>query len=308
MKTRNVLLLTALPGFALLNQSVQAGDIDVYEIAAPDVGLASAGYSAGTHDTSATELTLNAAAGKIGTPIMEAPLTEPGDNSWHFGVSLPAWFPQINGNITLFGRQQNVDISYATLREHLDAAFGGAFSASKGKLGFYSEASYMKFSADGNVGGANSSAELKFFLNNSGLSYDLVKTGEDHPFVLTAKAGIRYWYASLKLDVSDPRVPAFNRGKTWNLVDPVIGLSASQFLTPKLHLDVGGDFGGFNINHDTDWTWSATGVVTYDFAKWFSLSAGYSALALDESKGSGAGLDGVNLIFHGALVVATFKF
>ena len=166
----------------------------------------------------------------------------------------------------------------------------------------------MKFSANGNVGPASSSSDLKFFLNDSGLSYVLIKTGEDHPFVLTAKAGIRYWYASLDLDISVPGGPAFHRSKTWNLVDPVIGLSASQFLTPKLHLDVGGDFGGFNINHDTDWTWSATGVMTYDFAKWFSLSAGYSALALDESKGSGAGLNGVNLIFHGALVAATFKF
>jgi hypothetical protein len=90
--------------------------------------------------------------------------------------------------------------------------------------------------------------------------------------------------------------------------DPVIGLRGSQYLTQKFHLDFSADGGGFDINNDTDWTWSATGVATYDFTKWFSLSAGYKALALDESNGSGASKNGVNLIFNGVLVVAQFKF
>jgi len=49
-------------------------------------------------------------------------------------------------------------------------------------------------------------------------------------------------------------------------------------------------------------------VVTYDFAKWFSLSAGYKALALDVSDGSGSSQHGVNLILHGALIAAKFSF
>src|SRR5215472_8248394 len=52
MKTKNVLLLTALPGFSLLNQFALAGGIELYEIATPDVGLASAGYSARAQDAS----------------------------------------------------------------------------------------------------------------------------------------------------------------------------------------------------------------------------------------------------------------
>jgi hypothetical protein len=49
-------------------------------------------------------------------------------------------------------------------------------------------------------------------------------------------------------------------------------------------------------------------VATYDFTKWFSLSDGYQAVALDESQGSGASRNGVNLIFNGALIAAKFTF
>jgi long-chain fatty acid transport protein len=43
---------TVFAGGALLNQSAQAGGIGLYEIASPDVGLASAGYSARAQDAS----------------------------------------------------------------------------------------------------------------------------------------------------------------------------------------------------------------------------------------------------------------
>ena len=94
-----------------------------------------------------------------------------------------------------------------------------------------------------------------------------------------------------------------------DIEDPVIGLRASKFLTRKLHLDFAGDVGGFGMSdNQAELDWSATGVVTYDFAKWFSLSAGYKALALDASKGSGSSKNGVDLIFNGLLVAAEFKF
>jgi hypothetical protein len=138
------------------------------------------------------------------------------------------------------------------------------------------------------------------------LGYVLIKTESEHPFILEGTAGVRYWYASSWLTIVRP--VAFHGTKTWDVVDPVIGLRGSQYFTRKFHLDFAGDGGGFDISHDTDWTWSATGVLTYDFARWFSLSAGYKAVALDESEGSGAGKNGVNFIFHGALVAATFTF
>jgi hypothetical protein len=224
------------------------------------------------------------------------------EDTWQFGLGIPLWFPQIDGNATVLGHQENVNISYNTLRQHLDSVFAIAVDARKGKFDFYGDVAYMKFSA----GNTTASSGLKFLVSDAGVGYTLIKTESDHPFILEGTAGVRYWYASSWLTVTTPI--AFHGTKTWNVVDPVLGLRGSQYFTPKLHLDFSADGGGFNISHDTDWTWSATGVLTYDFVKWFSLSAGYKALALDESEGSGAGKNGVNFIFHGALVVAQFNF
>lgn len=229
---------------------------------------------------------------------------------WQFGVTIPLWAPQINGDATVRGNQQNLDISFQQLKDHLDAAFSLAFEVSKGNFGLYGDGGYMKFhGANAGPLGGNTSFDLKFVIADAGLSYVLLKTGEEHPFVLAGTAGVRYWYANPSLTFQGPRgVFLFNGDKTWSLADPDIGLRGSQYLTPKLHLDVSADIGGFDINNDTDITWSATGVVTYDFAKWFSLSAGYRALAIDKSKGSGTSKSGVNLIFNGVLILAQFNF
>jgi hypothetical protein len=230
------------------------------------------------------------------------------EEPWQFGVAIPLWAPQINGNATVKGHQADVNVSFDQLKDHLDTSFGLALNAQKGKFGLFGNFGYMKFSGGFNdrVDG-NFSAQLKFLLANAGVSYQLVKTESEHPFILAATVGIRYWYASTKLTYSGAFISA-SGGNTYDIYDPVIGLRATQFITKKLHLDISGDGGGFNANHSTDWTWSAAGMLTYDFARWFSLSAGYQAVALDESQGSGNKENGVNLIFSGVAAAATFRF
>jgi hypothetical protein len=257
----------------------------------------------------ATLLAQDATAGATNAPeanlATQPPnLAAPEEDQWRVGVIVPLWAPQINGNVTIRGQQRNVDVSFSQLKDHLDASFALGLDVGKGKFDVYGDIGYMKFS----VGGGDASSDLKFIIADGGVSYLLVNTGEEHPFILAGTAGIRYWYADLSARVTVPILGEFNSGNIYRIADPVIGLRASQYLTRKLHLDVSGDGGGFDINNDTDWTWSASGVVTYDFAKWFSLSAGYKALALDESKGSGDSKKGIDLIFNGVLVLAQFKF
>jgi hypothetical protein len=234
---------------------------------------------------------------------------ETADAPWQFAVTVPLWAPQINGNVTVLGHQQDVNVSFSQLKDHLDTSLALAMEAHKGKFGIFGNFGYMKFSGGftGPLGGTTS-ADLKFLLANGGVSYQLVKTESEHPFVLAATAGIRYWYVATSLSHNGAG-GTWRGGDNYDLVDPVIGLRASQYLTPKLHLDISGDGGGFNLNHNTDWTWSAAGMLTYDFAKWFSLSAGYQAVALDESNGdSGTGKHGLNLVFSGVAAALTFKF
>ncbi len=271
------------------------------------VTLTDATISARADDTNAVPATTHSTAMDSQQPATDA-------DAWKFGVTLPLWAPAIGGNVTVRGHQENVNVNFSQLREHLDASFSLAVDARKGKYDLYGDVGYMKFSTDQKFpdGHVKATAGLKFLVADAGLAYTLIRTDSEHPFILEGTAGIRYWYTSIPVTFkTDGGAVLFSGSKTWNIYDPVIGLRASQYFTSKFHLDIAGDGGGFNLNNGTDWTWSATGVLTYDFTEWFSLSAGYKALALDEANGSGTGKGGkmgADLVFQGALVALSFHF
>ena len=225
---------------------------------------------------------------------------------WRFSVGVPLWAPQINGDVTVLGNKRNVDISFDQLKDHLDASFSLALDAHKGKFGLFSSVGYLKF----DVSSPTSSDTLKFVIANAGASYLLYKTDGERPFFLEGTLGIRYWYTDNDLALSAAVAPpeGFKHAKSRSLVDPVLGVRGSKYFTRKFHLDFSADGGGFDINNDTDWTWSVAGMASYNFTKCFSLSGGYQALAIDESNGSGANKNAADLIFHGPVVLLKFSF
>src|SRR6185369_5162535 len=142
----------------------------------------------------------------------------------------------------------------------------------------------------------------------AGMAYRLARVGEQHPFILEAIAGVRYWYIGTELEITGPQGGILvDSDSHKNLIDPIIGLRGSQYLNAKWHLDFQGDIGGFGISNDSsDLCWSAAGLVTWDAKRWLSLSAGYKALATDFEEGSGNKKNGVDIIMHGVLLTAQF--
>ena len=273
--------------------------------AALTCALAATATAVRADDTVATPAATSTTAPAM-TPAADA-------DGWNFAATLPLWAVAVNGDAHVRGQKANVDVNNAELRDHLDCSVGLALQAQKGRFGLFGNFGYMKFSGGlAEPRGGQADASLKFLMANAGVSYQLARLGEEHPFVLNATAGLRYWYAATELsyhDASDTLL--FQGGNNYDVIDPVLGLRATQYLTSKLHLDVSGDGGGFNLNHSTDWTWSVAGMASYDFTRWFTLSAGYQAVALDESTGSGTGKNGtkgVDLIFSGFAAALTFKF
>ncbi len=236
------------------------------------------------------------------------------EDKWQFGVTVPIWTPGIDGDVTVRGVKSDLDVGFDDLWDHLDASFALGLEARRNKFGLFAGVGYMKFSADGKGRrGSEVDAEMKFLVADAGMSYCLVKTTGEHPFILEATAGIRYWVIENELDLRLPTpgggIAAVNVDSKTELLDPVFGFRASQYLNPKWHLDFQGDVGGFGISDDTsDLTWSAAGLVSYDAAKWITLSSGYKALSLDTSEGSGASKKGADLIFHGLLLTARLNF
>src|SRR5208282_3380118 len=97
------------------------------------------------------------------TTPMTAPDADSDEAPWQFGVTIPLWAPQIVGSVTVAGRTEDVNISFNTLRQHLDASFSLALNAQKGKFGVYGDIGYMKFSASGSgPEGGFASGDLKF--------------------------------------------------------------------------------------------------------------------------------------------------
>ncbi len=236
------------------------------------------------------------------------------EDKWQFGVIVPIWAPGIDGDVTVRGVESDIDVGFDDLADHLDASFALGLEARRNKFGLFAGVGYMKFSADGNAfRGTEVEAEMKFLIADAGMSYCLVKTAGEHPFILEATAGIRYWAIENELEfrVVTPSggTAVVNIDNKTELLDPVFGLRASQYLSPKWHLDFQGDVGGFGISDNTsDLTWSAAGLVSYDAARWCTLSAGYKALSVDTSDGSGTREKGANIVMHGLLLTAKLTF
>jgi hypothetical protein len=226
------------------------------------------------------------------------------EDPWRFGVTAPIWAAALDGNVTLRGRTKDVNLSFDELKDHLDACFSLGLEARQERFGLFADVGYLKFSANAD------DIILKLVISDFGAGYRLLKLGEERPFILEGTAGLRYWYVGSDLTIRGRGGDVLARGdRIYRLYDPVVGLRGSQYLVQKLHVDFGADIGGFGISHDqSNLDWSAGGVLTYDFFKWFSLSGGYKALAIDIHRNSGDRKKGVDLTMHGLLLAATLKF
>jgi hypothetical protein len=97
-------------------------------------------------------------------------------------------------------------------------------------------------------------------------------------------------------------------GETETLYDPIVGLRYQQYFTPKLHVWVQGDVGGFDIGQDTSrFAWQVWPLLGYDFTmpvikKPSTFFAGYRLLDSQNHQGSGADEQGYHLLFHGVTV------
>jgi hypothetical protein len=233
------------------------------------------------------------------------------EDPWRFSATLPVWAAGIDGDMTVRGQTADLDVGFDDLKDHLDAALSLGFELRRERFGFYGAFGYMKFSGDASgTRGAEADAKLKFLVADAGMAYRLAKVGNKHPFILEAIGGVRYWDIETELEIKGPRGNVlFDGDSNHSLIDPIIGLRGSQYLTEKWHLDFQGDIGGFGISNDSsDFGWSAAGLVTYDAKRWLSLSGGYKALATDVEDGSGNGKKGVDIVMHGLLLTAQFKF
>src|SRR4051812_48331497 len=179
---------------------------------------------------------------------------------WRFDFSILAWGPSVNGNVTVGGRKATVDESLSEVLDDLKGIAMLGFGLRKEKFGFYAQPNWIKLESDASVGPLSSTLESKLWIVDAAGFYQLHKWGEEKPLTLDALAGVRYWHIDNELTIDGSQ----GDSDSDYLIDPIVGLRAKMYFTPKFNLSLHGDVGGFGVSdHSSDLSWQALGTLGY---------------------------------------------
>jgi len=244
------------------------------------------------------------------------------DSKWEFILVPYLWMTGIDGDVTIKGRDADVDVSFDEILDNLDIALLNNFIAKRGKWEFFVQPNYMKLSPEGDVDRKSvtidADVETEMLILEFGTFYRLGTWGSRFPVSLDVLGGGRYWHfdneIDLDIDISLPGIDKDIRRKRdvdadKDLIDPFVGLRVGTAITKKVRFDVRGDIGGFDISDDTsDLSWQAIGLIEYDLSKRIILGAGYRALDIRYGTGSGDDKEGIDATIHGPILGVGIRF
>lgn len=259
--------------------------------------------------------------------------------AWRFQGTLYGWMLGISGNLTARGQTVDVNASFLQVVQKSDslAAFMGYFEANKGKVGFYTDLVWAKLGFDRSMAfyrnpmpgvqlsaTTNTAVTTNLTILEPGGLYEFTKWAHA-PGSFTALDGIlglRYWNMAPEVDLNviggvDVASLGIEYGRTFSIarsggldwIDPVIGLRLRHQFTPDQNLMVRGDVGGFGLG--SQFTWQAAAIYTYSWQfSGYALAAlaGYRALGVTYSQGSGASTAGIDAVLHGPLIGVSLRF
>jgi len=258
---------------------------------------------------------------------------------WRFEAAAYGWLMSASGSMTTKGQTVDFDASFIQLLQKSDSLIGymGYFEADKGWVGFYADLVFAKLGfTNTTLNDRNPVAGLKISTTaNAAMTYSMkiVESGglyELHRWdgakgsstALDASLGLRIWNQSVDANydvvgAADFSRLGFQRGigfstagtgsLTW--VDPVVGLRLRHQFTPAQKIVLRADIGGFGLQSSI--TWQATALYTYawQFTGYqFVAGAGYRALGVNYSTGSGNTVSAIDMVLHGPIIGAAIRF
>lgn len=227
------------------------------------------------------------------------------------------WIVGMDGTVGARGTRADVSADFGDVLEASDSvfAFAGRLEVGLGSWGGFIDGMYSKLGADdqsGPVGLANIDVTCQTVLTDFGLMY---RVGEWEPdgeagrnardITLDLYAGGRY--TNLDLDLEPAALPSRSQSVDW--FDPIVGAKLGLPFAEEWRLALNGDIGGFGAA--SDFTWSVTGVVGYDFHLGqlpAAVYVGYRAIGQDYSTGSGADEFTWDVVQHGPILGLSLRF
>ena len=202
---------------------------------------------------------------------------EPSSSPWQFTLT-PAglWALGISGPATVRGQTSDLDVSFSDIFDHLQGAFSVNFTATKGRVGGFLTAEYLKVGEDSIVSAVAPPVDvsLKWFTISGGPSFGVVATPE---VAVSLLAGVRYSAMKGSLKATDGSFDLQSNTVDW--WDPFVGAQITKPIGSRFSLAVKGDVGGFDISENTSkLTWNLFPTAAYRFAvgrRSMLVSAGY---------------------------------
>jgi hypothetical protein len=233
---------------------------------------------------------------------------DPDPDAWHVRITPYAWATGLYGDVTVRGRDAEVDSSFVDLVEDTDTLFSfqGHLEVTRGRFGVFGDFFYSKTRAeDAGATGVDVTARMWFI--EFGGQFRVLDTTEDRVpgLTLDVYGGGRYNYLELDLDTAG--APSLNKSRNW--IDPIAGARLSVHFSEHVFLLFSGDVGGFGVG--SDFAWSLLGLFGYkwqsDTVEW-AILAGYKALGQDYTDGSGPQRFRWDVVMHGPVLGFTVRF
>ena len=224
--------------------------------------------------------------------------------SWEFNLApFYLWGVNIDGDLSLGTKTATLDVPFSDIFDNLEAAFIVHFEGMhRSNWGFLVDVNYIEVSNDVDLPTPfDASVDIDFkstIAEFSGL-YRIKK--DQHNFDIIA--GGRY--VRLQNTVTTSRGPDLvDADVDW--VDPLAGLRWSFHFAEQWTLVARGDVGGFGVGSD----FAAQGLALIDWQpfKYVSFLAGYRALYMDYSDGSGRDAFNFDATIHGPVLGINFRW
>jgi opacity protein-like surface antigen len=210
----------------------------------------------------------------IGQPALAA---EP--DRWQYEITPYLLGAAMNGTAGVKGLTVPVDASFSDILENLDAGLMGLVTAQKGRWTFMLEGVYMNLGAErsGPVAGVvSANVDTKLYIGQGSIGYRLLDDGTR----LDLMGGLRWTKLSADIDLVGPN-NSVSVGSDDSWTDAVVGVRVLHPVADSVALLGYADVGAGG----SDLTWQVVAGVNWEFAKGFTLKAGYRHMYWDYEDG-----------------------
>lgn len=241
---------------------------------------------------------------------------EPPKHAWRIEFNAWIWLVGLNGDIGVQGQEAEVDASIVDIVDNSDSivAFSGRLEIGFGPVAGFIDGYYSDLGVDDATGPSGLSSidvTLKQGIVDFGTMFRVLDREPDgsaaanhRNLTVDLYAGGRYTSLDLELDPAN----AGSQSRDIDWFDPILGARLVAPFAEHWHFSLGGDVGGFGVS--SDFTWSATALLGYDFHVFgqpSSILAGYRAIGWDYDSDDRRDFQW-EIIQHGVLLGFSMRF